>query len=88
MLLQQHDRHSADSDFLERYLGGCAVATGADNPLYLDGELVHVAVVHDSSGLTPTAAVAISEAHVHEALQAAHDALRDFLIENYPCHVR
>jgi len=83
-----NDRHSADPDFLERYLGGCSVATGTDNPLYLDGELVHIAVVHDSSSYTPTAAIAVSEAHVHEALQAAHDALRDFLVENYPCHIR
>lgn len=83
-----NDWHSADSEFLERYLGGCAVAIGTDDPLYLDDELVHVAVVHDSSGLTPTAAIAVSEAYVDEALQAAYDALRDFLVENYPCHIK
>lgn len=83
------DRHSADAEFLEKYLDGCVVSAG-DSTLNVNSgeELVHVAVVHDSSGFHPTAAISVSTSHVDEALQDAHSALTDFLIEHYPCHVK
>lgn len=80
--------HSADSEFLQRYLAGCVVVAG-DSTLYLDGEdPVHVAIIHDSSGFTPAAAIHVSDLHPDDALEQAHDALREHTIEHYPCHVK
>jgi hypothetical protein len=79
--------HSVDSEHLKNYLNGCVTSAG-DSAMYLEDDDIHIAVIHDSSGFNPTAAIAVSESNTQEALEEAFDHLKDFLIENYACHVR
>lgn len=76
---------SLDPLYLRSYLSGCVVSAG-DSDLHL-GETVHVAVVHDSSGYQPTAAISVSHTHKEDALWDAHRELYEFLLEHYPDHV-
>jgi hypothetical protein len=79
--------HSVDAEHLKSYLNGCVTSAG-DSAMYLEDDDIYIAVIHDSSGFNPTAAIAVSESNTQEALEEAYDCLKDFLIENYACHVR
>ena len=90
-MVDMNDRfHNTDIESFERYLAGCVIVAG-DSTLWLDNddETIAVAIIHDGSGFTPGAAIHISETGcTHDALEQAHDMMREHTLETCPDHVK
>ena len=82
---------SRDLEQFQRYLGGVVVLCGDSSLEYNleNGRDVAIAIVHDGSGFTPGAAIHVSETDSpHDALEQAHDMLREHTLEHFPEHVK
>jgi hypothetical protein len=82
---------SRDLEQFKRYLGGVVVLCGDSSLGYNleNGHDVAIAIVHDWSGFTPGAAIHVSEIDSpHDALEQAHDMLREHTLEQCPEYVK
>lgn len=73
------------ADELARMLQGVVILSGAETYVDLPSDYddpVYVAVVHDSSGYTPGAAIAVTSRSADEAIQAAVEDLEQTLIDS------
>ena len=81
---------SRDPEQFARYLAGVVVLCGDSSMEYNleNGHDVAIAIIHDGSGFTPGAAIHVSETdNPHDALEQAHDMLREHTLEHFPEHV-